>query len=298
MLHLRTGSSITISFLVGFGMLSAYAQTRGAAGSCPFDSVEFHKCALEKAKTFKPPRTADGRPDFHGYWTSRHNGAVWDIEPRKGQGSLVPATTGVIVDPPDRKIPYQPWALVKRNELRNRPFDDPKGHCAPSPPPRDSFTNYGLQIVQPIGYVVILYEQMHDYRIIPTGGSARLPEAIKLWHPESVSHWEENTLVVDNRNNNGKDWFEPSGNFQTENTHVVERYTMIDRDTIHFEARIEDPTLYTKPWTIALAFTRNKESGYYQLEFACYEGERDMQHYTEEQGRGRSNAFTEPAQKQ
>jgi len=275
--------------------MTSPAQTAG--GSCPLDSVEFHKCALEKTKTFNPPRTADGKPDFHGYWTSRHNGAVWDIEPRKGQGSLVPATTGIIVDPPGRRIPYQPWALAKRDELRKRPFDDPKGHCAPSPPPRDTFTNYGLQIVQPLGYVVFLYEQMHDYRVIATDGRAHLPDSIKLWHPEAVGHWEGNTLVIDNRNINGKDWYEPSGNFQTENTRVVERYTMIDLDTIHFEARIEDPTLYTSPWTIALALTRNKEPGYYQLEFACHEGERDMQHYTEEEGRGRSNVFVEPAKR-
>jgi hypothetical protein len=71
---------------------------------------------------------------------------------------------------------------------------------------------------------------------------------------------------------------------------------MIDPDTMHFQATIEDPTLYTRPWTIAFALTRNKEPGYYQLEFACHEGERDMQHYTEEQGKGRSDQFIEPAQ--
>ena len=83
--------------------------------------------------------------------------------------------------------------------------------------------------------------------------------------------------------------------FRLESTHVVERYTMIDMDTIHFEARVEDPTIYTRPWTIAIAFTRNKEPGYYQLEFACHEGERDMQHYTEGEGRGRSDVFVAPA---
>ena len=122
---------IALTTIFTAGVASAQAR----AGSCPLDSVEFHKCALEKAKTFNPPRTPDGKPDFHGYWTARHNGAVWDIEPRKGEGSLVPATSGVIVDMPDRKIPYQPWALARRDELRKRPFDDPKGHCAPSPPP-------------------------------------------------------------------------------------------------------------------------------------------------------------------
>jgi hypothetical protein len=117
-----------------------------------------------------------------------------------------------------------------------------------------------------------------------------------LWHADPVGHWEGNTLVVDNRHNNGRHWYDQSGNFQSENTHVVERYTLIDPDTIHFEARIEYQTLYTRPWTIAFALTRNKEPGYYQLEFACHEGERDMQHYTEEQGKGRSDQFIEPTQ--
>jgi hypothetical protein len=68
---------------------------------------------------------------------------------------------------------------------------------------------------------------------------------------------------------------------------------MVDSDTIHFQARIEDPALYTRTWTLAFALTRNKEPGYYQVEFACHEGERDMQHYTEEQGRGSSEIFIE-----
>jgi len=77
---------------------------------------------------------------------------------------------------------------------------------------------------------------------------------------------------------NGRNWLDMSGNFQSEHTHVVERYTLIDPNTIHFEARIEDPTLYTRPWTIAIPFTRNTDAGYYQLEYACVEGERDLQH--------------------
>jgi hypothetical protein len=252
-------------------------------GGCPADSVAFHQCAMQKARTFDPPRTPDGRPDMQGYWLSRHNGAAYDIEPGPG-GFAIPASSGVIVDPSDRRIPYQAWALAKRNELRQKSFDDPQGHCAPSGAPRKNFTNFGWKIVQLPRAVVLLYESMHDYRVIPIDGRPHLPSAIKLWHGDPIGHWEGDTLVVDYTNLNGKHWLDMSGNFQSEHTHVVERYTMIAPDAIHFEATVEDPTIYTRSWTLAIPFARNTEPGYYQLEYACHEGERDLQHFTEEVG--------------
>jgi hypothetical protein len=258
---------------------ASYAQPAAvtAVGACPFESSLFHACALEKAKSFDPPRTPEGVPDFQGYWRGQANGGAYDFEPNPG-GFAVPASTGVVVDPPDKRIPYQPWALARRNELRTQGFLDPQAHCAPSGAPRKNFTNFGWRIVQPDGYVLFVYESMHDYRIIPTDGRPHLPEAIKLWHPDAVGRWEGNTLVVDYANLNGRNWLDMSGNFQSEHSRVVERYTMIDADTIHFEATVEDSSVYTRPWTLAIALTRNTEENYYQLEYACHEGERDLQH--------------------
>jgi hypothetical protein len=270
---------------------------RGRAAGCLVESKLFHECALEKAKTFNPPRTPEGTPDFRGYWDTQHNGAVWDFEPRPGDGPLAPASSGLRVDGSDKKIPYQPWALAKRNALAPKKFDDPTAHCARTSTPRTNLTVRGLQIVQPPGYVVFLYENFHDFSVIPTDGRPRLNPSIKLWHADGVGRWEGNTLAIDYANFNGKQWLDQSGNFQSEHSHIVERYTMIDPDTIHFEATIEDPTIYTQPWTIALAFTRNKEEGYYLVEYACHEGERDLQHYTEEYGKGRSDVFIEPDKK-
>lgn len=276
----RLGGATLAALALPVALAGAAGQAPGAralAGGCPVESSPFHECALAKAKTFTPPRTPDGAPDLQGYWLGRHNGAATDIEPSPG-GFALPATTGVIVDPADKKIPYQPWALTRRNELRIRGFDDPQAHCAPSGSPRKNFTNFGWKIVQVPGHVLVLYESMHDYRIIPTDGRPHLPSRMRLWHGDPIGHWEGNTLVVDFTNLNGKHWFDMAGNFQSENIHVTERYTLIDSDTIHFEARIEDPTLYTRPWTLAMAFVRNTEEGYYQLEYACHEGERDLQH--------------------
>ena len=101
-------------------------------GGCSLaDVVEFHTCASEKAKSFVPPRTSDDVPDFRGYWRSRNNNAAYNVEPA-GATFGIPASGGHIIDTPDRLIPYQPWALARRNELRGKGFDDPQAHCAPS----------------------------------------------------------------------------------------------------------------------------------------------------------------------
>lgn len=249
----------------------------GQERACPLETDAFHACALEAIRTFEPPRTAEGVVDFGGYWRSETNGAAYNIEPAEG-GFAVPATPGVIIDPLDRRIPYQPWARERRDELVTDGYNDPQAHCAPSGSPRKNFTNYGWKIIQPAGYVVFVYESMHDYRVIPTDGREHLPSAIRLWHADPVGHWEGNTLVVDYRNANGRNWFDMSGNFQSENIHVVERYTMVDHNTIHFQATIDDPTMYTQAWTLVIPFVRNTEEGYYQIEYACHEGERDLQH--------------------
>jgi hypothetical protein len=245
--------------------------------TCPLATAEFHPCALAAAKSFEPPRTAEGVVDFGGYWRSETNGAAYNIEPAPGSFAI-PETLGIIVDPPDHRIPYQPWAREKRDELLADGYNDPQAHCAPSGSPRKNFTNYGWKIIQPPGYVLFVYESMHDYRVIPTDARAHLRDAIRLWHEDPIGHWEGDTLVVDYTNANGRNWFDMSGNFQSENIHVVERYTMVDENTIHFEATIEDPTVYTRPWTLVIPFRRNTEASYYQLEYACHEGERDLQH--------------------
>ena len=297
---LLTGALLTgAAWLAPVAPASAQAspERRGAvSGGCPTESMAFQRCAREKARTFTPPRTAEGVPDVQGYWRSRNNGIAYNVEPAEGSFA-VPRTGGEIVDPPNKLIPYQPWALERRNELRTKAFEDPQGHCAPSGAPRKNNTLFGWKLLQPRGYVVFLYESMHDHRIIPTNGRPHLPGRIKLWHGDPVGRWEGNTLVVDYRNLNGKHWFDMSGNFQSENIHVVERYTLFDPDTILFEATIEDATMYTQPWTLVFSLERNREEGYYQLEYACHEGERDLQHFTDDTGAGQSEQFRTEDQK-
>jgi hypothetical protein len=235
-------------------------------------------------QSYNPARTPEGKPNLQGYWNNQAGSAPWDIEPHPA-AFQIPAGDGIIIDTSDKKIPYKPEALAKRNDLRdNQSFFDPQGHCAPSGIPRQTYTPFGFQIVQPRGHVVILYEAEHAYRDISTERTQHLPASIKLWQGDSIGRWEGNTLVVDVTNFNGKTWLDMTGNFTTNSLHVIERYTPIDANTIQYEARIEDPTIYTKPWTVRFPLRRNNQQGYYILEFACHEGERDLQHYTEDTG--------------
>ncbi|MBI4475235.1 MAG: hypothetical protein HY646_21410 [Acidobacteria bacterium] len=246
--------------------------------------LAFFLSILIMAAAQAPSRTVDGKPNLQGYWNNQAGSAPWDIEPHAA-AFQIPAGQGVITDTPDRKIPYKPEALAKRNDFRdNHAFDDPQGHCAPSGIPRQTYTPFGFQILQPRGAVVILYEAEHAYRVIRTDGSPHIPASIELWQGDSIGHWEGNTLVADVTNFNGRTWFDMMGNFTTPSLHVVERYSLVDANTIQYEARIEDPAVYTRPWTMSFPIRRNSQPGYYMLEFACHEGERDLQHYTPDTG--------------
>ena len=136
-------------------------------GGCDLaDVTTFHACATTKAKGFTPPRTRENTPDLQGYWRSRNNNAAYNVEPAAATFGI-PASGGHIIDTPDRKIPYRPEALARREQLRGKGFDDPQAHCAPSGAPRKNVTLFGWKIIQPAGHVLFLYESMHDYRIIP-----------------------------------------------------------------------------------------------------------------------------------
>ena len=237
----------------------------------------------KKAPPFS--RLADGKPDMQGYWETRNFFSAFDLETHEKAAFGVPAGHGVVVDPPNGKIPYQPWALEKKKDiLEHHLFDDPQAHCWLSGVPRQMYTPFGFQILQPPGYVVLLYEAFHSYRIIPLDGRPHASAAIHMFEGDSRGHWERDTLVVDVTNQNEKTWFDMAGNFHSDALHVIERYTMTDLNTIQYEATLEDPKVFTRPWKIAFELGRNREPDYEQMEYACVEGERDLEHYTESEG--------------
>lgn len=273
---------------------AAFAQVetpRSAAGCALADPVKFHACAVAKMKNFSPPRTADGVPDMQGYWDRAYTSQ--DIEEHVADGFNVQAGPSIVIDTPDRKIPYQPWAMALKKEMVAK-YISPLAACLPPGVPRYVIAPGPHQVFQTPGYVVHLLEYSHSHRIIPTTPRPHVGSAIRLHIGDSRGRWDGNTLVVDVTNSNGLTWIDNAGNFFSDRLQVVERYTMIDADTIHYEARMEDPQVYTQPWTMVSALVRNKAPGFQLFEQACHEGNRSVEG-SESIGMKRYPGVTPPA---
>jgi hypothetical protein len=233
------------------------------------------------------PRTADGKPNLSGYWNAGQNGgAVFEVQKHEARSRSLPAGPGAIVDPPDGLIPYQPWAAEKaKDNFDNHLADEPELHCYMSGVPKQIYVQFGFQILQPSGYLVMNWEFMHSYRIIPTDNRQHaLAPNVKLFEGDSVGHWDGDTLVVDTTNLNDRTWFDTAGNFHSDQLHVVERFSMVNDRTINYEATMEDPKVFTKPWKIAMPLTRNMQPNYEIMEFGCIEGNQDLHHYLDTTG--------------
>jgi hypothetical protein len=215
------------------------------------------------------------RPDFSGYWLGSYFVGLQNIETAKG----------VIVEPADGRIPYRPEFAAKAKDIRsNRMFDEPELHCFLSGVPHVMYVQFGFQIVQTPAQVVMAWDFMNAYRIIPTDGRKHIAAAVKLFQGDSVGRWDGDTLVVDTTNQNDRTWLDTAGNIHSDAIHVVERFTLAGPNTIRYEATIEDANAYTSPWKVTETFRRITTPDYEQLEFACIEGNRDIQHYPEQAG--------------
>jgi hypothetical protein len=224
-------------------------------------------------------RLPDGKPDMTGLYSAQSGGANYGLE-QHPQDGLVPGTQGVVVDPPDKKLPYQPWARAEFLDrvLPHRGYDDPTAHCFVAGVPRSMYTPSPYQILQPPGYVVLLFERM-SWRQIPLDANRKhLPDDVRLWQGDSIGHWEGDTLVVDTTNLNGKAWLNERGDVLTYKAHIVEKFTPVSGTQITYEAKVDDPGAFTAPWTIRMNL--NLQQGEYDeiLEVACHEDNGDLQH--------------------
>ena len=137
------------------------------------------------------------------------------------------------------------------------------------PPMTPGAYNNNVQLFQTPEYVAILTEMVHDARVVPMDSRPHL--SIRQWKGDSRGHWEGDTLVVETKNFKR----ETSLPGSSANTHLIERFTRTDADTLLYEFTVDDPTTWTRPWTAAVPMSKSNGPIY---EFACHEGNLAMVH--------------------
>ena len=222
--------------------------------------------AAQLTNAAPPARTADGKPDFNGVWQAL-NTAAWDIQDHSGALG-VPPGQGVVEG---NEIPYQPWAAAKKQEnfAHRATADQTEANCYLPGVPRATYMPYPFEIAQTPKMIAITYEFAHALRSIPLDGSPHPDGLPDTWMGDSRAHWQGNTLVVDVKNFNDQTWFDRAGNFHSDALHVVERYTLTDRDHILYEASIDDPKVFTKTWKMSMPLYRRVEKNPAVLEYEC-----------------------------
>ncbi|HUA63655.1 MAG TPA: hypothetical protein VML19_33210 [Verrucomicrobiae bacterium] len=225
--------------------------------------------------TYKAPRAADGKPDLNGIWQVL-NTANWDIQghaaaagnlPQLGAIGAIPPGLGVVEG---EEIPYLPEAAAKRKEnFANRWTADPELKCYLPGVPRATYMPYPFQIVQSQKTILFSYQYASAVRIVNMGSTK--PAPIDSWMGWSNGRWEGDTLVIDVTGLNDQTWFDRAGNFHSDELHVVERYTPRSPETLDYEASIEDPKVFSRPWKMKMILYKHLEPGAKLLEFKCVE---------------------------
>ena len=248
--------------------------------------------ALSQAKSaplfpaYKAPRTADGKPDLNGIWQS-FTTANWDILTHEAQPGPHPEIMGAWGAAPGgqgivegNEIPYQPWAAAKQKEnfekrMVVKPTNDPHRYDTGEPElqcyrpgvPRANYMPFPFQIFQTPREILIVYEYKGALRTIYMDPHREPPT--DSWMGWSNGRWEGDTLVVDVKGFTDHTWFDRAGNFHSADLHVVERYTPISPYHIQYEATIEDPKVFTRPWKVSFPLYRRVESNIQLVEFNC-----------------------------
>ena len=245
-------------------------------------------CAGQTTKQHSP-RPASTHPDLNGIWEAM-NEADYDLEAHNAQPAMavrpgpfgpvpaapvlalgavgaVPPSLGVVEDGP---IPYKPEALAqKKKNQENWLTSDPEIKCYLPGVPRATYIAQPFRIFQNNTQIFFAYQFAGAVRNIYLKDPG--PAPVDSWMGQSVGHWEGNTLVVDVTGMNDQSWFDRAGNFHSDALHVVERYTLKNHDMISYEATIEDPNVFTRPWKISMPLYRRQEKNAQLLDFKCVE---------------------------
>ena len=250
----------------------------------------FATSALAAAAPAKGPRTKDGKPDLNGIWQAL-NTANFDIEPHAAKAALamvpgqfvpvpapeivkmgavgsVPAGLGIVEGD---TIPYLPAALEKKKDnQKNWLTSDPEIKCYLPGVPRANYMPYPFQIFQSKDYVFFAYEYAGAVRNIYMKDPG--PPPADSWMGQSVGKWDGDTLVVTVTGFNDQTWFDRAGNHHSDALTVTERYALgPGGNSLNYEARIDDPKTFTRPWTIRMPLYRRLDANVQLLPYNCVE---------------------------
>jgi hypothetical protein len=221
------------------------------------------------------PRAANGKPDLNGVWQAL-NSAHWNLEDHaasQGPATVLGAANSVapgvgFVD--GGAIPYLAAAKEQRDKnFANRLTADPEVKCFFPGVPRATYLPHPFHIVQTDGEILIAYQYAGATRTIFMKDHTEAP--VDSWMGWSNGRWEGDTLVVDVTGQNGETWLDRAGNFASAGVHVVERYTPQGPNHLWYEATIEDPSVFSRPWKVSMPLYRHVEPNARLLEYKCVE---------------------------
>jgi len=225
--------------------------------------------------TYRAPRTADGKANLNGIWQAL-NTANWDLRPHAaaqgpalelGAEFSIPPGIGVVEG---GEIPYLAAAAQKQKEnFANRLKLDPEVKCYLPGVPRATYMPYPFQIIQSQKTIMFVYEYAGGVRTVYMDSKSKAPA--DSWMGWSNGHWEGDTLVVESDSFNDQTWFDRAGDFHSDALKVTERYTARSPETLMYEATIEDPKTFSRPWKISMPLYRHVEPNAQLLEYKCPE---------------------------
>jgi len=236
--------------------------------------------AYSQSNAYRAPRAADGHADLSGIYEAL-NTANWDLQDHSPLAASMWQTGAINAQPAGQSvveggaIPYKPAALEKKKaNFANRRTNDPEAKCYMPGIPRANYLPYPFQIVQSPRGIMFIYEYASANRLVNMG----TPEEAgsDTWMGTNNGHWEGDTLVIDVTGLNGLAWFDRAGDFASKELHVVERFNRPDPYHLNYEATIEDPSMFTRPWKITMPLYRKVEKDAQLLEFKCVEFAEDL----------------------
>jgi hypothetical protein len=289
MRHRFTGVTAGLVAAVGLSILLQFVQP--LASALDFARVDPERAEGSQGQTspYRPPRTADGKADFNGIWQAL-NEANYDLEAHMARPALAlrPGPYGPVPAPPvlalgavgavppgmgvveGGEIPYKAEALAKKKENLEKWIErDPEIKCYLPGIPRATYMPYPFQIFQSGSAIFMAYEYAGAVRNIYLKDPG--PPPVDSWMGQSVAKWDGDVLAIDSKGFNDSTWFDRAGNFHSDQLHVVERFARTAPDLLSYEATIEDPNVFTRPWKISMPLYRRAEKNAQLMDFKCVE---------------------------